>query len=50
MATSSLISTRGALMRACLPLLLLVSALAPPAASATGATVTDISLTNGGRP
>jgi N,N-dimethylformamidase beta subunit-like, C-terminal len=50
MATSSLITTRGALMRACLLLLLLVTALAPAAASATAATVTNISLTNGGRP
>jgi N,N-dimethylformamidase beta subunit-like, C-terminal len=50
MATSFLTSTRGALARACLPLLLLVSALAPAAANATGAVVTDISLTNGGRP
>jgi hypothetical protein len=50
MATSFFISTRGALARPCLLLLLLVSALAPAAANATGAAVTDISLTNGGRP
>src|SRR5439155_23954025 len=50
MATSFLIATRSALLRVCLPLLLLVSTLAPAAASATGAAVTDISLTNGGRP
>src|SRR2546427_8186064 len=50
MATSFFISTRGALARACLPLLLLVSVLAPAAANATSAAVTHISLTNGGRP
>ena len=50
MATSCDTSTSGALARACLLLLLLASALAPTAANATDAVITDISLTNGGRP
>ncbi len=50
MATSFFSSTRGALARVCLPLALLAFALAPAAANATGAAVTDISLTNGGHP
>src|SRR5947199_3008743 len=50
MATSFFTSTRDALARVCLPLALLAFALAPAAANATEATVTDISLTNGGHP
>src|SRR5205809_1001016 len=50
MATSYFTSTRDALARVCLPLALLALALAPTTANATSATVTDISLTNGGRP
>jgi hypothetical protein len=50
MATSSLLSTRSALRRVCLSLLLLASVVTPTEASGTSATVTDISLTDGGRP
>jgi hypothetical protein len=50
MATSFLISTRNALARVCLPLALVAAVLTPSTADATRATVTDISLTNGGRP
>jgi hypothetical protein len=50
MATSFLTSTRNALARVCLPLVLVAAVLAPSTANATGAAVTDISLTNGGHP
>jgi hypothetical protein len=50
MATSIFTSTRGAFARVCVPLVLLAFALAPAAANATEAAVTDISLTNGGHP
>jgi hypothetical protein len=50
MATSFLISTRDALARVCLPIALVAAVLAPNTANATGAAVTDISLTNGGHP
>ena len=50
MATSYLTSTRNALARVCLPIALLAAVLAPSTADATSATVTNISLTNGGHP
>jgi len=50
MSTSFFTSTRDALARVCLPLALVASVLAPSTANATDATVTDISLTNGGHP
>ncbi len=50
MATTSHISTQGALRRALLPLALLTLAFAPTAAHGGGPAVTGIFLTNGGHP
>jgi hypothetical protein len=50
MATTSHISTQGALARALLPLAILAFAFAPTAANAGAPVVTGIFLTNGGHP